>query len=189
MEVYAHRWASTIKNIEEWHRDESQREHPDRLWIHKYAKEPVLDVGCGTCLSAEPFKDYVGIDVTRAFLEVAHLSYGVKNVIRCDAQYLPFKDKVFETAFSKGLLLHYLQKVAIKIIWEMLRVSKTTIIAWGIVKWSPHKRVNYLPSYKPFISMRSSGFYYNRHDLAELEKHFEVILVGEGTSITIIEEK
>lgn len=194
-EKYANLWTTTIKNVKTWHRCTKQKRHPDRLWIHKHVKEPVLDVGCGTCLDAKTFDKYVGVDVTRIFLKSAHSLYGVSHIIRCDARFLPFKDKTFETAYSKGLLLHYLQEEGMKIISEMLRVSNVTVIAWGIIKWAkkqilPARRVhNYLPSNDPFVSACLEGFYYNRYDLAELQKRFEVTFIGKGTSITIIEEK
>lgn len=192
---YADQWGTTVKKHKTWHRSKEQKQHPDRLWIQKHVKEPVLDVGCGTCLDAETFRNYVGVDITRSFLKPAHFLYGVSHVIRCDGRFLPFKDKTFETAFSKGLLIHYLQEEGMKIILEMLRVSNVAVIAWGIVKWAknqvlPARRVrNYLPSNDPFVSMSAEGFYYNRYDLAALQKRFEVTPVGKGTSITIIEEK
>jgi len=155
----------------------------DRSWLHQHLKEPVLDVGCGTCLDACGFTRYVGVDITKSFLKEAHFTYQVANVSRCDARQLPFKDKAFQSAFSKGLLLHYLQKEGTKIIWEMLRVSKETYVAWGFGVEAFNKGVSYLPSYNPLTSKSPEGFYYNRYDLKELEKHFRIEPV-EGTTVT-----
>lgn len=184
---YAQKWAGLVKNrqadSQEWQRTQSQRRHPDRVWLHKHVKGLVLDVGCGTGLDAKAFRVYVGADVTLPFLKAAHFRHKVANVVRCDGRYLPFRDKVFPTAFSKGLLLHYPQREGVKIIYELLRVSKTTYISWGALGG-----INYTPSNRPIIKKSPKGFFYNRYDLNELEKHFKIIPIKEGISITLVKD-
>lgn len=194
--MYAKKWEKKRRDPEKFQRNPRQFSSPDRLWIHKHLREPVLDVGCGTCQDAEPFKGYVGIDVTRSFLRAAHFTFGVSDIVRADARHLPFRDKMFETSFSKDVLVHYPQEEGTRVIWEMLRVSRATYIAWGVEEPERVEKLakrglrpvgiyNFMPG-KPVLFKNVKGFYYNRYDLAQLEKHFEVIPVGGGTSITLI---
>lgn len=194
--MYAKKWEKKRQHPEKFQRNPCQSSNSDRLWLHKHLREPVLDVGCGTCQDAESFKDYVGLDITRSFLRAAHFTFGVSEVIRGDARRLPFRDKVFETTFSKDVLVHYPQEEGMKIIWEMIRVGRRTYVAWGLEHpervdelakrgLRPEGIYNFIPG-KPVRFKNVKGFHYNRYDLTQLEKHFKIIPVGDGTSITFI---
>jgi len=188
-EKYVKRWSKTFGREKDWARTTDQRNHPDRLILQKLVKPPVIDVGCGSGLDAEYYDDYVGIDVTPEFIDAAYNIYGVKKLVLCDARYLPFKDKSFETAFSKGVLIHYPQKEGEKMLHEMIRISNITYIAWGIPLLGHGHGKNYIPTGKPCLSISKSGFHVNKYDLNELEKQFEVHPQKNGTSVTLVKKR
>jgi len=153
------------------------------VWLWNNIVESVLDVGCGTCLDADRFDDYVGCDVTRESLVVAHRNHKVENVVCCDARHLPFRPDKFKSVFSKDLLLHHSHEDMMKVIHEMLRLNDKIVVAWGIEE----DGTCYLPSYEPLYKMKA-GFHYNRHDLAKLEEEFDVEIVN-GTSVMFLSRK
>ena len=187
--VYAKRWSKRFGTETDWARTESQENHPDRLLLKTLVKTPVIDVGCGAGLDAQYYDDYIGIDVTPEFIKSAHNIYGVKRLVLCDARYLPFRDKSFETAFSKGVIIHYPQEDGEKMLHDMIRISNTTYIAWGIPLVGPGHNKNYMPTGDPELFISKSGFHVNKYDLTELEKHFEIYPQKEGTSVTLITKK
>ncbi|MEE8423145.1 MAG: class I SAM-dependent methyltransferase [Thermodesulfobacteriota bacterium] len=83
--------------------------------------EMILDVGCGIGRFLKPFSSskVYGIDMNAEMLERAK-KLGVP-LLRCDAEYLPFKDRVFDITHSAGLLGVYRSK---RIIEEITRVTK-----------------------------------------------------------------
>ena len=186
--AYPLRWRETFEaqqNPRLWQRHRGQIENADRKWLGKNCQEPVLDVGCGTGTVTEYFKDCVGLDITRGFLEAAHYYYRIENVVVADAQHLPFRDQAFKTAFAKDLLLHYPQDEGEPVIWEMLRVAETVYIAWGKGGQRWNWNLDYSPSNRPFESMMD-GFYYNRYDLAKLEESFKMTKMSKDTTVTQI---
>lgn len=178
---YPHLWETFNKESVTWQHSQEKIHNIDRVWLGKNVKEPVLDVGCGSCVDATMFKDYAGVDITLSFLQACHCTYKVENVVRCDGKHLPFKDKIFKTAYAKGVLLHYPQKNGEEIIKEMVRVSEITYVSWGFVD-----NINYTPSDNPIIT-KQGLFWYNRYDIRELEKLFEILFV-KGTTITSVKE-
>lgn len=185
---YAKKWSKGFGTEEDWARSKAQENHPDRLLLKEIVEQPVIDVGCGTGLDASIYGDYVGIDVTPEFIASAHRNYGVDRLVLCDARHLPFRDKTFKTAFSKGVIIHYPQNEGTKMIHEMLRISDTTYIAWGIPLIGPGHGENHMPTCTPKHVMSKSGFHVDRYDLTELEKHFEIYPMKKGTSVTLVKE-
>jgi len=85
----------------------------------------ILDVGCGS----SP-KGHVNIDL---FVEeTPHRKKGIinskliPNFIKAHAQYLPIRDKSFDTVYSHHLIEHLYNPT--KAILEMLRVTKNEVI-------------------------------------------------------------
>ena len=186
---YAKRWSIIYGKEKYWARGQEQEQHPDRLLLRKIVKLPVIDVGCGTGLDVKFYEDYVGIDVTPEFIKSARRKYNDARLVLCDARYLPFRDKVFKTAFSKGVVIHYPQEDGEKMLHDMIRISNITYIAWGIPIIGPGRGENYLPSYTSKFFVSNAGFHVNRYDLKELEKNFKIYPLEEGTSVTLIREK
>ena len=81
----------------------------------------VIDVGCGTGRFLKPFSAArgFGLDLTTNMLKEAKV-YGVP-LVRADAEFLPFKDSVFDVVHSTGLLGIVRSK---KILQEAARITK-----------------------------------------------------------------
>ena len=73
----------------------------------------ILDVGCGNTPHGK-----VNIDI--------HKKKGVPNFLLADAQYLPFKDRSFNTVFSAHMLEHCVHPS--KVLSEFQRVAKQKIV-------------------------------------------------------------
>jgi len=107
--------------------------------ISKYNREIkyCLDVGCGSMFIAHSIikkfnADYVGIDIISStelgkYARLIELSTGKRvNVIKATAEYLPFRNKVFDAALSLDVLEHlYRPQAAIN---EMNRVTGDNLI-------------------------------------------------------------
>jgi len=191
MSEYLKKWENRIHefNIDPrtWHTQKHQVEHVDRKWIYQHVDEPVLDIGCGTAIDGLVINEYVGLDVTPSFLMAAR-EFGVKNLVIGDARSLPFRNKCFNTGYTKDLLLHLPWDFAKKVISELLRCSKKTFIAWGI-NTEKGEPVFFTPTNKKNTSTELGGFLYNRFSRKRLK---EICIVGDvvsGTSITEVKEK
>jgi len=97
-----------------------------------------------------------------------------------------FEDKMFRTVYSKDLLLHYPHDDMMQILREMCRVGEKVYVAWGIGGERWNRGVSYVPNEDPLYRMRR-GFHYNRHDIRKINKEFQLIFIGEGTTITEIQ--
>lgn len=94
----------------------------------------MLDVGCGygdiLLELAKEGKMVVGIDLNPNCLTVSNARFkkhGLRgNFVRCDAQGLPFRDKVFDGAYCNQVIEHVPSPV--KMAKEMFRVSRKEII-------------------------------------------------------------
>jgi len=102
----------------------------------------VLDVGCGTALYANLFKNYTGIDPSEGMLSQSN-----SNVIKASAEKLPFKDKSFDIIISISAIHNFKDyKKAIK---EMKRVAKNKIIITLLKKSNKFLEIkNYLSDFK-----------------------------------------
>lgn len=63
----------------------------------------VLDAGCGYGRNSEYFADYVGVDFSPDFIEMAKRKYPNKTFIQANLKDLPFKDKEFDWAFCVSI--------------------------------------------------------------------------------------
>ncbi|MFQ5887803.1 MAG: class I SAM-dependent methyltransferase [Candidatus Hydrothermarchaeales archaeon] len=90
--------------------------------ISPKSNETILDVGCGIGRFLKPFSSskVFGVDMNEEMLERGK-DLGVP-LVRCDAEYLPFKDRTFDIAHSAGLLGVFRSK---RIVEEMARVTKS----------------------------------------------------------------
>lgn len=182
---YRKKWQTITTAPHKWQRWENQINNIDRKWLRNNLKGKVLDLGCGSCFDAKYYKNYTGIDITKSFLIAANKNYGVKKILLSDGRSLPFKDKAFDSCYSKDVLLHYPFKDSIRFIKEMLRVSTNVYIAWGIDK----DRINYVPRNNIEVNGFRKGFYYNIFDINKLKNYFNITVIGGGTSITMINKK
>ncbi len=103
--------------------------------------ELILDVGCGTGLLfghvAGSARFVVGVDLSSKILHEAHKrAKHLLNVIilRADADCMPFKNQIFDSAFAVTLLQN--MPFPLRTIQEMKRVSKprSRIIVTGLKK-------------------------------------------------------
>jgi ubiquinone/menaquinone biosynthesis C-methylase UbiE len=83
--------------------------------------ETILDVGCGTALYAYLFRNYKGIDPSKGMLEQSSA-----DVVRGEAEDLPFEDKSFDIVISVSAIHNF--KDYKKGIAEIKRVAKKRII-------------------------------------------------------------
>ena len=104
--------------------------------IKKHLKiiPPLLDVGCGTGISTDFFKvKSTGIDNCEEMIK-----QGKSNLIKADAEKLPFKDKSFNTIISVTAFHNF--KNMEKALKEIIRVSKNNNICITFLKKS--KKLN-----------------------------------------------
>lgn len=83
-----------------------------------------VDIGCGFGFIEMFSPETVGVDFAQEALDTAK-SYGIKNLIKADAENLPFEDNAFEIAVSCGTMehVHNIEKA----LSEMIRVSEIQI--------------------------------------------------------------
>jgi len=98
----------------------------------------ILDAGVGTGRFAKPLQDYgfevFGIDIAEKMINKA-VGKGVKNLIRGDACFLPFKDESFHVAICIHLL-HLISewKTALQ---EICRVTQEIMVSIIYVRENP----------------------------------------------------
>jgi len=86
----------------------------------------ILDVGCGNRPSGDVNCDFTVKDVGHRGTKGKSINYKkIKNFILCDAQYLPFKDLVFNEVYSSHVIEHL--KNPYLFLKETIRVSKDKI--------------------------------------------------------------
>lgn len=89
-----------------------------------------LDVGCGD----KPFGDvnvdlYPNVTIHRSNRKPLKTS-NIKNFIKCDVHYLPFKNSIFNVVHSRNVLEHISNPL--KMIREMIRVSNHKVIFFTV---------------------------------------------------------
>lgn len=101
----------------------------------------ILDLGCGTGLLFDYIisetKILVGIDISRGILTEAKRKYGKfgnVHLILADADYIPFKDKVFTHVFAITLLqnMPYPEKTIVEA--KRVAVENAVIVVTGLKK-------------------------------------------------------
>ena len=100
-----------------------------------------LDIGCGDRGTGDVNCDlFVG--------KSPHLTSGeisprtIPNFVRCDANYLPFRDKAFEESFCSHLLEHKGMN-PVKVVKEMIRVSRSNLIIIVPHRFAHGKRLRF----------------------------------------------
>lgn len=71
--------------------------------LSKYKNLKVLDAGCGYGRWSEMFSNYVGVDFSEDFIDLAKGKYPNKQFIVADLKDLPFEDKEFDLAFCVSI--------------------------------------------------------------------------------------
>lgn len=68
-----------------------------------------LEVACGTCRYSELFEpeEYVGLDFSKAMLQVAKKKHPQLQFVLADAFNFPFREGCFETVFTSRFVHHY----------------------------------------------------------------------------------
>ena len=103
----------------------------------------ILDIGTGTGRFAQFFKDsgfnVVGVDISLRMMAEAR-EKGVRDLVRADAQHLPFRDG----SFDGSIMIHVLHLVEnwVRVVHEVGRVTKRLLIseAGDTEGFSPRQR-------------------------------------------------
>jgi len=148
---------------------EVQQTHPIRRLMAEEAKigENVLDVACGQCMSYPFFRiaglRYVGIDITKKFIDVSRERYSGIELHEANALNMPFNDASFETVCCKDLLEHLSPADVQPLIREMWRVTKLKMmIGFFLPPWDRPAYIDFVEDIGeyPFYNNR-----YNKHDI------------------------
>ena len=103
--------------------------------VKPYAKDKttLLEVGCSSGYYSEVLEyltnkeiRYTGVDISKAFIEMAKDYYPDKSFVQAPASSLPLKSKEFDIVFSAGVVLYELDYVAH--VKEMDRVAKDVLM-------------------------------------------------------------
>jgi len=125
-------WRDTAEHYERtsWKLGTARGEHVRERRLHAAVRilkpnNSVLDVGCGPATLTKDFPcPVVGCDLSVTMLKKA--KERIAEVVRCDAQQLPFRDKCFDVSFESSCL--YLVGAREAMIREMERVGRKQVI-------------------------------------------------------------
>jgi ubiquinone/menaquinone biosynthesis C-methylase UbiE len=104
-----HAYDITAEIYDERYREEQHRKYRKALEVVDVLDAAILDAGCGSGLFfsevADRVKVVVGVDVSKKLLLKAKAN-AVNNVflVQADADHLPFRDHIFDAAFSFTVL-------------------------------------------------------------------------------------
>jgi len=112
--------------------------------IHIKSSDTILDAGCGTGLLfsyiANSAKLIIGVDISPQALEVAknlikNAGLSTVSLVRADADFLPFKNEVFDKAFAITLLQNMPDPIST--LREIARVTRdnSEIVVTGLKKF------------------------------------------------------
>lgn len=118
-----------------WFLEGGFRNHRKLLARHfSSSPDSVLDCGCGTGILAHCFRpeNYVGIDLSRGYIERARSLYPAYDFRVMDATSLEFRDSSFEAVLVSGVLHHLDDNDARSVLKELQRVLKPggTLLLW-----------------------------------------------------------
>ncbi len=147
--------------------------------LSKTKTNNILDVGCGAgiLLSCAPPCFKVGIDMNFDTLkQVKKLDENIETVF-CDAQFLPFKNNIFETITAMHLfpVINNLKGDWKKAMEEVHRVSKkkNMLMITGANRTSRHfKKTHPIDHRKKYLNYKQQ--------IEILEKNYEIIVEGYG---------
>jgi len=128
----------------------------------------ILEVGCAgghnykRLLERKHIDDYTGIDITKAYIDLARKKFPECRWDQGDARALPYKDKEFDITFCFQVLLHLDEEGATKALLEMARVTKDMIFILTPTATERHNGV----AINPF---KGSVFLYNILGMNELK--------------------
>lgn len=157
--------------------NELQLKHPIRKVMAEEAKigKNVLDVGCGRGLSYPSFKEagikYVGVDLTKKFLDFARKTFPTIEVYEANALDLPFTDRSFDTVCCKDLIEHIHPQDVPQVIREMWRVTKLKML---IAFFLPPSEVG------SHVHLHRDKYWNNMYNVHDLERLFKKLKLGEG---------
>lgn len=152
-------------------------------------KKKVLDLGVGTGRFTHPLQkmgiNVVGIDISDAMLAQAHVK-GVRNLVKGDAERLPFSKSEFDVILSVHLL--HLVKDTNSVLKEIKRVGTGKFISLLFKK----SEFNVLNEYKEALSyygypLIMSGV--GEHELKEMVKPQSILPIPEFKSLLPIRER
>lgn len=91
----------------------------------------ILDIGCSTGACGQAVFDttrdcYIGIDVTKSYIDYAKRSYDRGHYLNMDARSLSFESESFDVVSFNGVLHHMDDDMAAKSLAEAGRVIKST---------------------------------------------------------------
>lgn len=117
---------------QQWHNNYEKGLIVNAINDLKKDKIKVLDIACGTgrlaeyVFSSKKNIDYYGVDSSEEMLKEFRKKIANKNLnlLNADACKLPFKDNTFDLTYTFHLLWHVEKKDQVKIIKEMIRVTK-----------------------------------------------------------------
>jgi SAM-dependent methyltransferase len=120
------------------------------------AKEPVLDLACGTgrhlISLAEDGYSIVGLDLSLNLLKIAKKRKSDLQLVRGDMRFLPFKSEAFSAAISMDTSFGYLPS-EIEDIQSLIELSKT-IIQGGVFNIDVFNREQLILKYKANLLSR-----------------------------------
>ena len=141
------------KNYNELHRQEQLKKAKLIIKLLDIKHETVLDVGCGTAIYSDLFKNYTGIDNCKEMLKLSKA-----NTMHAQAEKLPFKDQSFEIVISITAAHNF--KDIKKAIQEIKRVSKRKIAISVLKKSKKLKQIeNQLKGFKRVEEEKDIIFY------------------------------
>src|SRR3972149_629120 len=96
----------------------------------------VVDIPCGTGRVFPLFLNneitFTGADLSGEMMTVAKKRFGqsglMQGMVRCDAEFLPFKNKSIDSVVSIRFMFHIPESVRHNILREMTRISKGCLI-------------------------------------------------------------
>lgn len=105
-----------------------------REWLHPYAKDPWLEVGCGE--GDNLLYGDIGLDVDKRLAPIVEQKGA--RFVEGRAQELPFPDACFSVVFCIGLLMHLPDGEWQKALAEMSRVASHVVVIGEY--WAPEER-------------------------------------------------